>query len=107
LGFVAREALQLGSRIGMVSCFQGGMRGEGDEGVAGAMLLVGGGVRDLEGVVMAYKGFSRKPMVLTKKIELKHTAAREIAARKGVGYQTLLKMLVHEGLRREARSRAG
>lgn len=31
------------------------------------------------------------------------TKAREIAARKGVGYQTLLKMLVHEGLRREAR----
>ena len=31
------------------------------------------------------------------------TKARELAARKGVGYQTLLKMLVHEGLRREAR----
>ena len=29
--------------------------------------------------------------------------ARRIAARKGVGYQTLLKMLVHEGLRREGR----
>ncbi|HEX3743364.1 MAG TPA: hypothetical protein VHW09_05530 [Bryobacteraceae bacterium] len=29
--------------------------------------------------------------------------AREIALRKGIGYQTLLKMLVHEGLRREAR----
>ena len=29
--------------------------------------------------------------------------AREIAARKGIGYQTLLKVLVHEGLRREAR----
>jgi predicted DNA binding CopG/RHH family protein len=29
--------------------------------------------------------------------------AREIAARKGVGYQTLLRMLVHEGPRREAR----
>ncbi|MBK9170788.1 MAG: hypothetical protein IPM24_25490 [Bryobacterales bacterium] len=28
--------------------------------------------------------------------------ARELAARKGIGYQTLLKMLVHEGLRREA-----
>jgi hypothetical protein len=28
--------------------------------------------------------------------------AREIAERKGIGYQTLLKMLVHEGLRREA-----
>ena len=27
--------------------------------------------------------------------------AREIAGRKGIGYQTLLKMLVHEGLRRE------
>ncbi|HBY58352.1 MAG TPA: hypothetical protein DEH78_00925, partial [Solibacterales bacterium] len=29
--------------------------------------------------------------------------ARELAARKGIGYQTLLKMLVHEGLRRESR----
>jgi len=29
--------------------------------------------------------------------------AREIASRKGIGYQTLLKMLLHEGLRREAR----
>ena len=29
--------------------------------------------------------------------------AREIAGRKGIGYQTLLKMLVHEGLRREGR----
>lgn len=27
--------------------------------------------------------------------------ARRIAARKGIGYQTLLKMLVHEGLERE------
>jgi hypothetical protein len=33
------------------------------------------------------------------------TKAREIATRKGIGYQTLLKMLVHEGLRREARPR--
>lgn len=31
--------------------------------------------------------------------------AREIANRKGIGYQTLLKMLVHEGLQREARRR--
>ena len=31
------------------------------------------------------------------------TKAREIATRKGMGYQTLLKMLVHEGLHREAR----
>jgi len=29
--------------------------------------------------------------------------ARELATRKGIGYQTFLKMLVHEGLRREAR----
>jgi predicted DNA binding CopG/RHH family protein len=29
--------------------------------------------------------------------------ARELAARKGLGYQTLLKMLVHEGLARENR----
>lgn len=31
------------------------------------------------------------------------TKARQLATRKGIGYQTLLKMLVHEGLRREAR----
>jgi len=31
------------------------------------------------------------------------TKARQIAARKGIGYQTLLKMLLHEGLQREAR----
>jgi hypothetical protein len=31
--------------------------------------------------------------------------ARRIADRKGIGYQTLLKMLVHEGLAREARRR--
>ena len=29
--------------------------------------------------------------------------AREIAGRKGIGYQTLLKMLVHEGLQRVER----
>ncbi|MBV8706354.1 MAG: hypothetical protein JO182_08255 [Acidobacteriaceae bacterium] len=29
--------------------------------------------------------------------------ARRIAERKGIGYQTLLKMLLHEGLQREAR----
>ena len=29
--------------------------------------------------------------------------ARKIAERKGIGYQTLLKMLVHEGLEREGR----
>jgi hypothetical protein len=29
--------------------------------------------------------------------------ARKLATRKGLGYQTLLKMLVHEGLAREAR----
>src|SRR5437868_4279585 len=29
--------------------------------------------------------------------------ARQLAERKGLGYQTFLKMLVHEGLQREAR----
>ena len=32
--------------------------------------------------------------------------AREIAGRKGIGYQTLLKMFVHEALQREARRRS-
>jgi predicted DNA binding CopG/RHH family protein len=31
--------------------------------------------------------------------------ARQIAISKGIGYQTLLKMLVHQGLQREARRR--
>jgi len=31
------------------------------------------------------------------------TRARKIAERKGIGYQTLLKILVHEGLAREVR----
>ena len=31
--------------------------------------------------------------------------AREIAGRKGIGYQTLLKIFVHEGLQREGRRR--
>lgn len=31
------------------------------------------------------------------------TQARKLAERKGLGYQTLLKMLVHEGLAREGR----
>lgn len=34
-------------------------------------------------------------------IDIEH--ARKIAGRKGIGYQTLMKMLVHEGLAREAR----
>ena len=29
--------------------------------------------------------------------------ARKIATRKGIGYQTLIRMLVHEGLQREAK----
>jgi hypothetical protein len=29
--------------------------------------------------------------------------ARELATRRGIGYQVLLKMMIHEGLRREAR----
>lgn len=29
--------------------------------------------------------------------------ARRIAGRKGIGYQTLIKMIVHEGLQREAK----
>ena len=33
--------------------------------------------------------------------DLEH--ARQIAERKGIGYQTLLRMLVHEGLSREGR----
>ena len=29
--------------------------------------------------------------------------ARKIAIRKGIGYQTLIKMIVHEGLQRESK----
>lgn len=31
------------------------------------------------------------------------TQAKDLAERKGIGYQTLLKMLIHEGLQREAK----
>ena len=49
---------------------------------------------------------SRKRKSMQIAIRLPETdiaQARKIAERKGIGYQTLLKMLVHEGLRREGR----
>jgi hypothetical protein len=39
----------------------------------------------------------------TVQITIRLPQARKLAERKGLGYQTLLKMLVHEGLAREAR----
>jgi hypothetical protein len=51
------------------------------------------------------RGLNRTPSVqiALRLPETDLTKARELATRKGVGYQTLLKMLVHEALRREAR----
>jgi predicted DNA binding CopG/RHH family protein len=50
---------------------------------------------------------SRKPslQIAIRLPEADIVKAREIAERKGIGYQTLLKMFVREGLLREARRR--
>jgi len=50
---------------------------------------------------------SRKPslQIAIRLPEADIVKAREIADRKGIGYQTLLKMFVREGLLREARRR--
>jgi len=63
------------------------------------------------------KGFETKGSRLVAKLNKKSSSvqiairlpeqdvehARQIAERKGIGYQTLLRMLVHEGLSREGR----
>ena len=52
-------------------------------------------------VAMLNKKSSVQIAIRLPETDLAH--ARKIAGRKGIGYQTLLKMLVHEGLGREAR----
>ena len=46
------------------------------------------------------KKSSKQIAIRLPEVDLK--LARKMATRKGIGYQTLIKMLVHEGLRREA-----
>src|SRR3990172_1132338 len=54
-------------------------------------------------VAMLNKKSSRQIAIRLPEADL--AQARKIAERKGIGYQTLLKMLVREGLTREARRR--
>ena len=58
-------------------------------------------VRGLELVERLKKQASRQIALRLPEADL--AQARKIAERKGIGYQTLLKMLVREGLTREAR----
>lgn len=46
---------------------------------------------------------ARSVQIALRLPELDVAKARELAIRKGIGYQTLLKILIREGLRREAR----
>jgi len=48
---------------------------------------------------------NRSTQIAIRLAQVDLAEARKIAGRKGIGYQTLLKMLVHEGLQREARRR--
>ena len=46
---------------------------------------------------------SQSVQITLRLLSLDIAKAREVAERKGIGYQTLLKMIVHEGLLREDR----
>jgi len=54
-------------------------------------------------LVAQLSGKGKSTQIAIRLPEADIAQARKIAERKGVGYQTLLKMLVHEGLRRESR----
>jgi predicted DNA binding CopG/RHH family protein len=54
-------------------------------------------------LVVSKKGKSTQIAIRLPEADI--APARKIAERKDVGYQTLLKMLVHEGLQRESRRR--
>ena len=53
--------------------------------------------------LVAKQSQKRSVQIAIRLAEADLTQARKIAERKGIGYQTLLKMLVREGLTREAR----
>ena len=60
------------------------------------------GIR-IRGSALVAKRNKRKSVQIAIRLpEADLAQAREIAGRRGIGYQTLLKMLVHEGLAREA-----
>ena len=60
--------------------------------------------RKLKGSLLVKKfGKASSVQIALRLPEPDISKAREIAERKGIGYQTLLKMLVHEGLQREAK----
>jgi predicted DNA binding CopG/RHH family protein len=56
------------------------------------------------GLHLVAKGAKKNSIQIAIRLpEVDLKRARQIAARKGIGYQTLIKMLVHEGLQREAK----
>ncbi len=60
--------------------------------------------KDRKGSALVAKLGSATSIQIALRLPTRDVAkAREIAERKGIGYQTLLKMLVHEGVRREAK----
>lgn len=54
-------------------------------------------------LVAQLSGKKKSTQIAMRLPEADIAQAREIAERKGIGYQTLLKMLVHEGLQRQGR----
>jgi predicted DNA binding CopG/RHH family protein len=61
------------------------------------------GVKPVGSRLVARLNRKRSIQIAIRLAETDVAEARKIAERKGIGYQTLLKTLVHEGLRREAR----
>ena len=61
------------------------------------------GVRPAGSRLVALLNKKRSVQIALRLPEADLAQARQIAERKGIGYQTLLKMLVREGLTREAR----
>ena len=63
------------------------------------------GTRPVGSRLVAMLNKKRSAQIAIRLPEADLAQARKIAERKGIGYQTLLKMLVREGLLREARRR--
>jgi predicted DNA binding CopG/RHH family protein len=61
------------------------------------------GIKPAGSRLVARLNKKRSVQIAIRLAEADVAEARKIAERKGIGYQTLLKTLVHEGLRREAR----
>ncbi len=61
------------------------------------------GIRIAGSALVAKLNKTKSVQIAIRLPEADLAQARQIAGRKGIGYQTLLKMLVREGLAREAR----